>query len=264
MATTEKELTLKATAADAPRLDAPRLDAPKAAPRVVSVTAQSLGVEPQVEVPAGAEEWRQSAERALMEKVEAYASRMDARHRSGEDKAALGEPTVGTYVALDVLAYSPIQQITFPPYEPSRIIAAGEDAIIWALVFINPTVDVAQGFAIPATVQLGGRQMRVRLEQVNLSDLTNGPDQTFAFTLPAPAPSLIWLPFQFTATDPGVNPDLFEANVTVDIVDPVQPYAAFATHHVSVDADPGFLDIPPQPGWQLLHNIPMRYLVYRR
>jgi hypothetical protein len=261
MATTEKELTLKATAAEAPRLDTQAAEAPS---RVISVTAQSLGAEPQVEVPAGAEEWRQAAERALMAKVEAYVADMDARHRAGEDKQALGEPTVGTYVALDVLAYSPIQQITFPPYEPSRIIAGGEDAVIYALVFINPAVDVGQGFAIPATVQLGGRTLRVRLEQVNLSDLANGPDQTVVLNLPAPAPSLIWVPFQFTAADPGANPDLFEANVTVDIADPVQPYAAFATHHVSVDADPGFLGIPPQPGWQLLHNIPMRYLVYRQ
>jgi hypothetical protein len=259
MATTEKELTLKAPAAEAPA------EAPAAAPsRVTSVTAQSLGAEPQVQVPAGAEEWRQAAERTLMAKVEDYVSAMDARHRAGEDKQELGEPTVGTYVALDVLSYSPIQQITFPPYEPSRIIAGGEDAVIWALVFINPAVDVGQGFAIPATVQLSGRRLRVRLEQMNLTTVSNGPDQTFALTLPAPAPSLIWVPFRFTADDPGVNPALFEANVTVDIVDPVQPYAAFATHHVSVDADPGFLGIPSQPGWQLLHNIPLRYLVYRQ
>jgi hypothetical protein len=257
MAVTEKELTLKAAPAEAPRLDAQAAEAPS---RVTSATAQSLGAEPAVEVPAGAEAWREAAERKLMAKVEKYASEMDARHREGEDRQQLGEPTVGTYVALDVLAFSPIQQITFPPYEPSRIIAAGEEAIIYALVFINPTVDVGQGFAIPATVQLGGRRLRVRLEQVNLSDVADGPDQTFALTLPSPAPTFIWVPFLLTPGDPGINPDLFEANVTVDIVDPVQPYAAFATHHVSVDDDPLFL----VPGNQLLNNIPMRYLVYRQ
>jgi hypothetical protein len=255
MATTERELTMRAAGPEA------RAAAPAEAPsRVKSVTAADLGAEPRVEVPQGAEEWRQAAERTLMAKVETYASEMDARHREGTDRQELGAPTVGTYVALDVLAFSPIQQITFPPYEPSRIIAAGEDAVIYALVFINPAVDVGQGFAIPATVQLGGRDLRVRLEQVNLSDVTNGPDQTFALTLPSPAPSLIWVPFLITPGDPGANPDLFEANITVDIVDPVQPYAAFATHHVSVDADPLFL----VPGGQLLNNIPMRYLVFRQ
>jgi hypothetical protein len=254
MAITEKELTLKAGEAPA--------EAP--ASRVASTTGQRLGMEPQVEVPAGAEEWRAAADQKLRAKVETYLATMDAKHRDGERADRLGEPTVGTYVALDVLMYSPIQQITFPPYEPSRIIAGGENAIIWALVFINPAVDVAQGFAIPATVQLGGRQLRVRLDQINLSTVQPGAAQLFVLNLPAPAPSLIWLPFQFTAADPGVNPELFEANVTVDIADPAQPYAAFATHHVSVDADPAFLSIPPQPGWQLLHNIPMRYLVYRQ
>jgi hypothetical protein len=258
MAVTEQELTLKAAAAEAPT------EAAAAPSRVSSVTAQSLGAEPAVELPAGAEEWRQAAERKLMGQVEKYVSDMDARHRAGDDKQSLGEVTVGTYVALDVLAYSPIQSITFPPYEPSRIIAGGEDAVIWAAVFINPAVDVVQGFAVPATVQLGGRRLRVRLEQINLSSVTNGPDQTFTLTLPSPAPSLIWVPFFFTAADPGVNPALFEANITVDIADAAQPYAAFATHHISVDAEPAFLWVPPEPGWQLLHNIPMRYLVYRQ
>jgi hypothetical protein len=257
MAVSEQELTLKAAEAPAEAAAAPS--------RVTSMTAQSLGAKPAVEVPAGAEEWRQSAERKLMAQVGQYVSDMDARHRAGDDKQrSIGEVTVGTYVALDVLAYSPIQSITFPPYEPSRIIAGGEDAIIWAAVFINPAVDVLQGFAVPATVQLAGRDLRVRLEQVNLSTVTDGPDQTFILNLPSPAPSLLWFPFQFTAADPGNDPALFEANITVDIADPAQPYAAFATHHVSVDAEPAFLWVPPEPGWQLLHNIPLRYLVYRK
>jgi hypothetical protein len=262
MTVSEQELTLRATPAEA-SAEAPA----EPSSRVTSVTAMELGMEPAVEVPAGAEEWRKAAEATLVAKVEDYVAAMDARHRKARgngQQAELGEPTVGTYVALDVLSFSPLQRITFPPYEPSRIIADGEDAVIWALVFINPAVDVLQGFAIPATVQLGGRRIRVRLEQVNLSTVTNGPDQTFTAVLPAPAPSLIWVPFRFTADDPGLNPALFEANVTVDIVDPVQPYAAFATHHVSLDDDPGFLYIPPQPGGQLLHNIPLRYLVYSR
>jgi hypothetical protein len=253
MAVTEQELTLKAASADE-------------SDRVRSTTAQSLGMEPGVEVPAGAEEWRRHAEERLVDKVKTYVSEMDARHRKakGNGQAKLGEVTVGTYVALDVLSFSPLQRITYPPYEPSRIIADYEDAVIWALVFINPAVDVYQGFAVPATVQLGGRKLRVRLEQVNLTTVSNGPDQTFTVKLPSPAPSLIWVPFRFRADDPGVNPALFEANVTVDIMDPEQPYAAFATHHISLDDDPGFLYIPPKPGGQLLHNIPLRYLVYSK
>jgi hypothetical protein len=261
MAMTKEELTLKATPAEA--------GAETTAPSLVkSVTAQELGMEPAVQVPAGAEEWRQGAEQSLLQRVERYAADMNARHKRGEDRrngqgmAELGSPIVGTYVALDVLSFSPIQQITFPPYEPSRIIAGGESAVIWALVFINPAVDVGQGFAIPATVQLGGRQLRVSLDQVNLTTVTAGPNQVASFALPSPAPAIIWVPFVINPTDPGPDPALFEANVTVDISDPAQPYAAFATHHVSVDADPGFLGIPPEAPNQLLNNIPMRYLVF--
>lgn len=261
MTVSEQELTVRATAAEA---------SAETSSRVTSVTATQLGMEPAVEVPAGADEWRKDAESRLVAKVNDYVAAMDARHRKakgngqGNGPAELGEPTVGTYVALDVLSFSPLQRITYPPYEPSRIIADYEDAVIWALIFINPAVDVYQGFAVPATVQLGGRRIRVRLEQVNLTTVTNGPDQTFTAVLPAPAPSLIWVPFRFRADDPGRDPALFEANVTVDIVDPEQPYAAFATHHVSLDADPAFLYIPPKPGGQVLHNIPLRYLVYSK
>ena len=49
----------------------------------------------------------------------------------------IGEPTVGQYVAFDVAATSPIQPIALPPYQPSKVIAAGDSqagvlAIGWA------------------------------------------------------------------------------------------------------------------------------------
>jgi hypothetical protein len=259
MATTEKELTVKATAAEAPRLDTPA-----AAPsRVTVATAQSLNLTPALEVPAAAEEWRKGYEQVLVTKVEEYLAAMDERRMKAKSKTVtpeLGEPTVNNYVGLDVLVFSPIQAINLPPYEPNRIIASGEDAVIFALVFINPAVDVANGFAIPATVQLGGREIRITLQQLNLSTATAGPNQTIQGQLPATAPSLLFVAFPFTAPDPGVDPDLIEANVTVDIVDAAQPWAAFGTEHVSVDDDPLF----GVPGGQLLSNIPMRYMTYRK
>jgi hypothetical protein len=261
MATTEKELTLKAAAAEAPRLDAPA-----AAPsRVTVATAESLGLkmEPQVEVPEWARAAMQRSEKRLVAKLEQNLAKMEAKRDQDGATAELGEVTSGPYVGLDVVSFSPLQQITLPPYSPSRIIAAGETAVIRAAVFINPAVDVANGFAIPANIQLAGRPIRVRLEQLNLTEVTNGPDLTFTGILSAPAPVLTFLNFVFTAADPGVNPALFEANVTVDIGDPVQPWAAMATRHISRDEDPGFLDVPPEPGNQLLNNIPNRYLVYR-
>jgi hypothetical protein len=256
MTVTEKELTLRAAQAENGKV---------APSRVTTATAQSLNMTPAVEVPAAAEEWRKGYERVLVAKVEKYLAAMDERRMQAQGNGQeLGEVTVNNYVGLDVVSFSPIQAINLPPYEPSRIIAGGEDAVILALVFINPAVDVANGFAIPATVQLANRPIRVRLEQIDLTNLTNGPDFTATGILPSPAPTLIFVNFPFTAADPGVNPALFEANVTVDIGDPVQPWAAMATRHLSRDADPGFLGLPPEPPNQLLNNIPNRYLVYRR
>jgi hypothetical protein len=260
MATTEKELTLKATAAEAPRLDTQEAEAPS---RVTVATAQSLNLTPALKVPAAAEEWRKNYESVVVANVEKYLATMDKKRMKGRadsDTQELGEVTVNNYVGLDVVVFSPIQAINLPPYEPNRIIASGEDAVIFALVFINPAVDVANGFAIPATVQLGGRDIRISLQQLNLSTATAGPNQTIQGTLPAVAPSLLFVAFPFTASDPGVDPDLIEANVTVDIVDPAQPWAAFGTQHVSVDDDPLF----QVPGNQLLNNTPMRYMTYRK
>ena len=75
-------------------------------------------------------------------------------------------------------------------------------------------------------MQLSNRTLRVRLEQVNLSDLTNGPDFQFVGVLSAPAPVFTVVSFPFVPADPGPNPDLIEANVTVDIDNPALPWAA--------------------------------------
>lgn len=227
---------------------------------VTSTTAAKLKMEPEVEVPPEAQAWMEKQDARLRHRLERYVDTLDAaRTEAGALEA--GAVTVGSYVGLDVLAYSPIQGIGPPPYEPHKIIAGGEWAVIWALVFVNPAVSIPSGFAIPPTVQLGGRGLRVRCEQVNLTNVASGPDFTFVGTFPAPAPSLTWIPFFFQAPDPGANPWLMEANITVDITDMAQPWAAFATWHFDVDSDPGFLWVPPAPAG-LQHDIPMRYLIY--
>lgn len=227
---------------------------------VTSTTAADLEMEPKVEVPAEAQAWMEKQDARLRHRLERYVDTLDAaRTEAGALEA--GAVTVGTYVGLDVLAYSPIQGIGPPPYEPHKIIAGGEWAVIWALIFVNPAVSIPNGFAIPAAVQLGGRGFRVRCEQVNLTDVTSGPDFTFVGTFPSTAPSLTWVPFYFVAPDPGADPRLMEANITVDITAPGQPWAAFATWHFDVDSDPGFLWLPPTPAG-LQHDIPMRYLIY--
>jgi hypothetical protein len=235
---------------------------------VSSMTAAKLGMEPEVEVLPEAQAWMERQDARLKRRVEEYVARLDTTRngQATEAEAAVaeaGEVTVGPYVGLDVLAYSPIQSIGTPPYAPHKIIRGGEQAVIWALVFVNPAADIPNGFAVPATVQLSGRGFRVRFDQIDLTNVSNGPDFTFTGTFPSPAPALTWIPFPFTAPDPGLNPRLMEANIAVDITDMAQPWAAFATWHFDIESDPGFLGFIPSVPPQLQHDIPMRYLIYR-
>jgi hypothetical protein len=188
-----------------------------------------------------------------------------AGHSNGV-QAHIGEPTTGSpatgfYVAFDVAATSPIQFGGPPPYQPSKVIAAGEPAFIVAFIFVNPTVNIPLGWAVPASIQLGGRTWRMTLDQGNLTTGTVLPHQVTSATFATPAATLTPVVFSLATPNPGPDPWLIEANVTVDIVNPGQPYAAFATNFLDVDNDPGFLFVPPaSTGFR--HELPNRYLIY--
>ena len=192
-----------------------------------------------------------------------------ASSSNGAIKPDIGEPTVGPYVAFDVAATSPIQFTGMPPYQPSKIIADGEPAFLAALIFTNPLVDVLHGFAIPASVQLGGRTWRLTLDQFNLTTGTLLPKQVKVGVFGSPADMLTLEIFTLTTPNPGPDPWLIEANVTLDIVNPGQPYAAFATDFLDVDNDPGFPPlpfppiVPPNPAG-FRHELPNRYLIYSK
>jgi hypothetical protein len=174
----------------------------------------------------------------------------------------IGEPTVGPYVAFDVAATSPLQPIGLPPYQPSKVIADGEPAYLFAYMFVNPVPSIPYGFAVPPTVQLGGRTWRLTLDLMNLTDMTH-TKLVQTGTYGAAAPPLSVAVFTLPTPNPGPDAAVYEANVTLDIVDPGQPYAAFATNFLDVDSDPGFLFVPPAPpGWR--HDLPNRYLVYSK
>jgi hypothetical protein len=187
-----------------------------------------------------------------------------ARGAATNGAVALGQPIVNDYVAFDVACTSPIQFEGLPPYRPGKVIAGGEEAFIVAFLWVNPVVSVIDGFAVPPTVQLAGRRFRVALHELNITEATVGtnvvnPQQQATFG--TPAASLTAFVFTIRPPDPGPNPKLFEANVTVDVDRFAQPYAAFATNFFDVDDDPGFLFVPSsQAGFR--HLLPNRYLVY--
>ncbi len=207
-----------------------------------------------------AQQWAKDYLDKLAKRTE---SRLLERASAANGAPSIGEPTAGPYVAFDVAVTSPIQFIGLPPYQPSKVIAAGEPAFIVAFMFVNPVVDVANGFAVPAAVQLGGRQWRLTLDQLNLTTGLLVPQQVQTAAFSSPAPPLTARVFSLATPDPGQDPALIEANVTLDIADPAQPYAAFATNFFDVDDDPGFLFVPPNPpGWR--HELPNRYLIYSK
>jgi len=259
MATTEQEMVVRAgrpeTAAAQGRMKPAR---------VLTALAEELEVRMEgskVDVPAETEEaaraWIDDYRAKLTAQTEHY---LDERARL-QAVATSGEVEHLGYVYWDLLSISPIQFIGLGPYQPSKIIASNELALFLAVLFINPATNIFN--PISATTVLGGRDFRVRFEQVNLTNVTNGPDFTFIGTFPPTAPALTFFPVFIVAPDPGVNPHLIEQNVTADITDIAQPFAAFATNHQDVDSEPGFLGVPPQPP-QLQHDIPLRYLIYSK
>jgi hypothetical protein len=80
------------------------------------------------------------------------------------------------------------------------------------------------------------------------------------------SPAAVITPVIFLLPTPNLGPDpsLYEANVTVYVDVPAQPFAAFATSFFDIDSDPGFPffpPIPPQnPGYR--YELPNRYLVF--
>lgn len=163
------------------------------------------------------------------------------------------------YEYWDLFCLSPIQFIGGPPFLPQKIIADGELTLLLAFLAINPAPST--GLGPSATTVLGGRQARIRFEGVDLTNVVNGPTATFIVNFPAVAPTISIFPFFLIAPDPGPNPQLVEMNVTADITNPAQPFAAFCTQWFDLDNDPGF---PVGQAGGFRNQIPLRYLIYRK
>jgi hypothetical protein len=259
MAIAEKELVVKARGA--------AMDSKSLKPgQIVAVTAEELGATVQgseadltSEQLAGAQYWNESYKAKLTQQAEQYVQRLT----SPNGARGIGEPTVGPYVAWDIVSISPIQLSGSPMlYRPNKIVASGELVMLQAVMWTNPIPDVTNGFAVPANLQLGLRHFRVSFDRLNLTTATAAPSITITGAFGPVVPPLILFSVFFFAP-PVATPQLVEVNVTADITDLAQPYAAFATHHFDVDTEPEwFASFPPSIPPQLQHDIPLRYMVY--
>jgi hypothetical protein len=214
-----------------------------------------------------ATQWANEHAARLTQRVRNYVAKSNGQSNGGLT-AHIGEPTTHDpsgrpYVAFDVVATSPIQFIGLPPYQPSKIIKAGEFAYLYAYIFANPMVDVPAGWALPANVVLGGLPWRMTLDLANLT--TGGPVAHLVASGTFGSPANVITPVFFVLPTPNPGADLIEANVTVYIDAPAKPFAAFATNFYDVDNDPAPLPfyppIPPETaGWR--YELPNRYLIY--
>jgi hypothetical protein len=211
-----------------------------------------------------AAEWWDEYKAQLLGACEGYLTRL--RKRRGPTNGHETGFGVDTYVAWDIMTISPLELTGSPIYQPDKVVPGGEWVQILAVMWTNPEPDIPHGFAVPPTTQLAGRGVRVALHQLNLTTGAAVAPQIYSGPLPASPqqfPSLIG--FGFKLQVPTVtNPELFEVNITADIIDLGQPYAAFSTWHRDLDADPPWSNGFPGdiPANLMQHDIPLRFMVY--
>jgi len=216
-----------------------------------------------------ATQWANDQAGRLTERVQNYLAKKNGQSNGGVSPR-IGAPTTNLggppYVAFDVVATSPITvagpQLIYPP---SKIIPAGSLSFLVAFIYTNPAP--GPGWAVPASISLGARPWRMTLDQTNL---TTGATTRLVEpgVFGSPAATITPVIFELPTPNPGADPWLIEANVTVYVDVPAQPFAAFATSFYDIDNDPGFPlnppflpPVPPEgPGYR--YDMPNRYLIF--
>jgi hypothetical protein len=169
------------------------------------------------------------------------------------------------------------------PFQASKVIRGGDPAFMLAVIRRNP--DPIPGTLISASTLMSPLDYSLTLQTINLTSVTSGPvfgpiNATFGGGIFGFLNFHI-ITMNFT-TPPEGRPDLYEANMVVDISGPVpgMPFAGFNTWILDPDAEPaiaantsffifsgsmGSAFVPGLPsgvgGLQL--DTPARFLVYR-
>jgi hypothetical protein len=162
------------------------------------------------------------------------------------------------------------------PFQPQKIIRHGEPAFLLAAFWRNPAP--LPGGPNPSAAQImAPYTCQLRIETINLSAVTNGPDFVPpAFVFGGGNVNIVAVPLPtgaFSAPSQG-NPQLYEVNATSDIIGPgsgLPPFAGFATTVLDPDSEFPFLFpvIPglgpvfiPGVGPRLQHDEALRFLRY--
>jgi hypothetical protein len=223
-----------------------------------------------------ATKWASEQAARLTERVQKQMASKNGQP-NGNLAPRIGGPTTydqntgAPYVPFDVVATSPITFGGPPPYAPSKIVPAGAFSFLIAFIYTNPASDAAAGWYNSASQQLGPRPWRATLDQTNLTTGTQA-NQAVNGVFGSPASVITPVFFFLDTAGPamGADPWLIEANVTVYVDQPAQPFAAFATSFYDIDNDPGFPFPPPynylptvppeNAGYR--YDLPNRYLIF--
>ena len=169
------------------------------------------------------------------------------------------------------------------PFQPSKVIQAVGPAFMLAVIRRNP--NPIPGTLISASTLMAPLQYTLTLQTINLTTVANGPDfgpitATFGAGIFGFLNFHI-IPMNFAVPPQGL-PNLYEANMLVDISGPVpgMPFAGFNTWILDPDAEPaigantgfwiwasslgGLVYVPGLPGGAsgLQFDTPARFLVY--
>ena len=233
------------------------------------ITVEAVGGDNQP--PAEFQEKAKLVKEELTLRIKENKEKLKAAAKAAADKgvglAAAERTLVGGYQYWNVLTFGPYQTFNEPPYRPSKIIAAGEWARLWALVWVNPENTPDGGYS--GSEFFAARDYNAYFETINLTSVADGPDHHVPGQFASPAHEFNWFEWDFMWPDPDPEekPNLYEVSFTIDLVDSGLSAAAFNTWHYDPDFEPGLPWIFPDvgdvgPRWQ--HDIPARFLVYKK
>ena len=237
----------------------------------IEITVEAGGGPPP-DIKEKAQKVKEQITARIKKKTEDWREKIAAQPTNGGAEVAAADPVLASgYQYWNVLTDGPYQFFGDPPFRPSKVIAWGEWAVLYAGIWINPLP--SDGGGLSGTTVFGTRSYNAYFEAINLTSVTDGPDHHVSGTFAGPAPVITWLSWWFgpgDLPDPGPRPNLYEVNFTIDIADFGQPMAAFNTWHYDPDFEPGFEGfepwVPPVPyiGPLLQHDKPARFLVYHK
>jgi hypothetical protein len=221
------------------------------------------------ELPQELQQQLEEYQNLFKNRTDAYVKKAMELNKKGPSASRIPEPITGwpPYPWINIFIAGPFQVIGYTSpghFKPSKIIAHGEKAHIFAFVWRNPgPINWIPGTPSACNV-LNGRKFQVNFEVVNLTSVMEGPDvkpirddfrheciQMYCQEMgPFPEPR-------------EGKPDLYELYSTIDVIGHEQPIAGFTTWIFDPDYDPHWLFFPDVgPHWQ--YERPMQFMVYKR